>query len=82
MSDLFLQEETERTEGKAPPAEHWVSVVCDCGKKIGARMSHWEVLVCPCGRRHWALRPKRSEPLVLFPWPGDYPSGAMAGRAA
>lgn len=83
MIDLFQQEETERTELsgeelqklKEAISTHWVSVVCECGKKIGARLSHWDIMVCPCGRKYWALRPKRFSPLVLFPWPGCWQEG-------
>jgi len=75
LSDLILEpEQTEDAPQKAP-ASHWVSVVCECGKKIGAHLSHYEILVCYCDRKYWAMRPKRFGPLVLFPYPGCWQEG-------
>jgi hypothetical protein len=80
MSDLFLTQEEEELAGQTveqptAPQSHWVSVVCECGKKIGAHLSHYEILVCHCDRKFWALRPKRFRPLVLFPWPSCWQEG-------
>ncbi len=56
---------------RAKSPEQYVTNTCEqCGKKGGAYLSHYEIMLCSCGKFHWALRPKRSGPLVAFPWPG------------
>jgi hypothetical protein len=51
----------------------WVSGECACGETVGQYLSHYQILRCSCGRWHWALRPRRGGPLLLFPWPGPWP---------
>lgn len=59
------------TVAPAMPAVQYVRSPCECGAGGGWRMvGHYDVLRCQCGREFWALRPRRSGPLVAFPWPG------------
>jgi hypothetical protein len=57
-------------EARRVMPEHYVSVQCDCGKKVGAYLKHYALMRCVCGFIWWALQPKADGPLKLFPWPG------------
>jgi hypothetical protein len=60
-----------RTAGKAAEEGTWLTHVCGrCGKKGGGYLRHYEVMTTCCGEFVWALQPKRSGPLKLFPHPG------------
>jgi hypothetical protein len=63
-----------QARGSRPAASgrEYVKVECGfCGAKGGAYVEHYEKVYCSCGKTFWALRPFRSGPLELRPWPGD-----------
>ncbi len=49
-----------------------VRFVCPHCRSKGQLIGHYDVIRCGCGAFSWALRPKRSGPLVIFPHPGFY----------
>ena len=48
-----------------------VTINCACGKVHCFEVGHYSRILVKCGRPYWALRPIRSGPLVMFPWPGQ-----------
>jgi len=58
--------------------EERLSMRCRCGNAFSAMMQHYDLVTCKCSRIFWALQPHRDGPLKLFPWPGDYRTGAIA----
>jgi hypothetical protein len=58
-----------------------VSVKCPCGATHRFAVAHYDRVIVKCRRLYWALQPKRSGPLALFPWPGHNLSREeMGGR--
>lgn len=51
--------------------EETVRFTCaDCRKAWSVDVRHYDRIRCACGKTYWALRPIRSGPLVMNPWPG------------
>ena len=76
MTELFKPEETQSAAPaakleRAPDPEQFFRVHCPCAGGGTVYLRHYERVRCECGRVYWALKPKRNEPMKLFPWPGD-----------
>lgn len=71
-----------KTRQSVPDQEQRCNVECACDKKIGGYFKHYDVSRCSCGRAWWAVRPLRSGPLELKPWPGpNFTRAEMEGKA-